>query len=442
MKNEKLSIKRYSSYKNTGFEWLGEVPEHWKTVRAKDICKIFVPQRDKPELDEESGIAWVTSDLLRYKTISLDKVDYFVSDEEAKVKRIRKVPANSVLATCVGEFSLTASNKCPVIVNQQIQAYSCRKNTYSEFINYQIQANISKDYFDIFATETTIKYINKEKFSLIPIFLPPLPEQKAIAHYLDTKTAQCDRKIDLLTQKAKLYGNLKQSLINETVTRGLDKTMPMCDRGIEWLGEVPEHWQNGRIKDFTVSNTAVRTPIHLSEMDLVEFIPMTNINEELGKIKQVNLVPLKDVSSGYTKFKNGDVIFAKITPCMEKGNAALVTGLKDNIGFGSTKFIFFRPSKKLLAKYLHYFLHNVLFRKNAEPFMKGTTGQKRITSFYMATHYLGLPPLTEQKAIAHYLDTKTAQIDQIIQTINSQIDKLKELCKTLINDVVTGKIKV
>lgn len=145
------------------------MPEHWKTVRAKDICKIFVPQRDKPELDEESGIAWVTSDLLRYKTISLDKVDYFVSDEEAKVKRIRKVPANSVLATCVGEFSLTASNKCPVIVNQQIQAYSCRKNTYSEFINYQIQANISKDYFDIFATETTIKYINKEKFSLEPI---------------------------------------------------------------------------------------------------------------------------------------------------------------------------------------------------------------------------------------------------------------------------------
>ena len=74
--------------------------------------------------------------------------------------------------------------------------------------------------------------------------------------------------------------------------------------------------------------------------------------------------------------------------------------------------------------------------------MKGTAGQKRITSLYMTTHYLGLPPLSEQKAIAHYLDTKTTQIDQIIQTINTQIEKLKELRKTLINDVVTGKIKV
>ncbi|MEH2311953.1 MAG: restriction endonuclease subunit S [Nostoc sp.] len=281
-----------------------------------------------------------------------------------------------------------------------------------------------------------------DKFGAITVPFPPATEQKTIALYLDTKTAQCDHKIDLLAQKAILYGKLKQSLINETVTRGLDKSVPMKDSGIEWIGEVPDHWKNGRLKDFIESNTVVKTPIHLNDGDLVEFIPMTNVDEKLGRIKEFDLVPLKEVSNGYTKFKNGDILFAKITPCMENGNAALVNDLKHNIGFGSTEFMVFRPLKKLIARYLHYFLHNDLFRKNAEPFMKGTAGQKRITNLYMTTHYLACPPPSEQKAIADYLDTKTSQIDQIIQTINTQIEKLKELRKTLINDVVTGKIRV
>jgi type I restriction enzyme, S subunit len=169
---------------------------------------------------------------------------------------------------------------------------------------------------------------------------------------------------------------------------------------------------------------------------------MTNVDEKLGRIREFDLVPFKYVSNGYSKFKNGDVIFAKITPCMENGNTVLVAGLTHDIGFGSTEFMVFRSSKNLLPKYLHYFLHNGLFRKNAEPFMKGTAGQKRLPSLYMEIHYLGLPSLSEQKAIADYLNTKTAQIDQITQNLNTQIEKLKELRKTLINDVVTGKIRV
>lgn len=209
------------------------------------------------------------------------------------------------------------------------------------------------------------------------------------------------------------------------------------ESGVEWLGVVPEHWINGRIKDFVDTNPTTKIPNHITEDNLVEFVPMTNVNDELGQIKKFNYVALKEVSTGYTKFKNNDVIFAKITPCMENGNCAIVNGLTHDICFGSTEFIVFRALRKLKIKYLHYFLHNDLFRKNAEPFMRGTAGQKRITSHYMVTHNFALPSHKEQQAIADYLDTKTAQIDRKIELLTQKATLYGKLKQSLINETVT-----
>jgi type I restriction enzyme S subunit len=187
----------------------------------------------------------------------------YVSQAELLNKKIRTVPSFSILATCIGEFSLTAINKTPVVINQQIQAYSFFKKQNIYFIRYQVQSSKTKEYFERFATETTIRYINKEKFALTPLIIPPLDEQKTIATYLDTKTAQIDRKIDLLTQKAQRYEELKKSLINETVTRGLDKSVPMKDSGIEWIGEIPEHWVLKRLKDVaSITRGAILRPVN------------------------------------------------------------------------------------------------------------------------------------------------------------------------------------
>lgn len=209
------------------------------------------------------------------------------------------------------------------------------------------------------------------------------------------------------------------------------------DSGVEWIGKIPVHWINGRVKDFIDTNPITKIPSDIAEDDLVEFIPMTNVNDELGQIKKFNFVNLKEVSTGYTKFKNGDVIFAKITPCMENGNCAIVSGLTHNICFGSTEFMVFRAFRKLTAKYLHYFLHNDTFRRNAEPFMRGTAGQKRITSHHMATHCFVLPPAKEQQAIAAYLDTKTTQIDRQIDLLSQKVVQYGKLKQSLINETVT-----
>lgn len=204
-----------------------------------------------------------------------------------------------------------------------------------------------------------------------------------------------------------------------------------------WFNTVPSHWINGRIKDFAEINPITTVPKNLSPDELVEFVPMTNVNDVLGEIKKFNFVPLKEVSSGYTKFKNKDIIFAKITPCMENGNCAIVNGLTHDISFGSTEFMVFRASLKLNERYLHYFLHNEVFRKNAEPFMKGTAGQKRITTHYMANHFFALPPKLEQDSIVNYLDVKVKKIDRKIDLLTKKASQYNLLKKSLINETVT-----
>lgn len=124
------------------------------------------------------------------------------------------------------------------------------------------------------------------------------------------------------------------------------------------MGKVPAHWVVGRLKDFVAANPTIKIPRNLSAEDVVPFVPMTNVDEELGAIREFNMVALSEVASGYKRFQNGDVIFAKITPCMENGNCAIVSGLSRNIGFGSTEFLVYRPKRGLNSSYLHYFLHN------------------------------------------------------------------------------------
>ena len=204
-----------------------------------------------------------------------------------------------------------------------------------------------------------------------------------------------------------------------------------------WVDETPSHWTCGRLKDFILATSSTKIPKTLNNDDLVEFVPMTNVNAELGIVQQFNYLPLSEVISGYTKFRNGDVIFAKITPCMENGNCAIVKGLKHNVGFGSTEFLVFRASKILFEKYLHYFLHNDLFRKNAEPFMKGTAGQKRIGIQYIETHFFCLPPLSEQQNIVDYLDAETARIDRTIDLLTQKAVQYAQLKQSLINETVT-----
>ena len=307
-----------------------------------------------------------------------------------------------------------------------------KKSFHPRYMYYQLDSTTFKHYTEIVKAGTTFFGISQVAVGRYIAIIPPLPEQKGIANYLDTKTAQIDRKIDLLTQKATKYGKLKRSLINETVTRGLDKTVAIKDSGVEWIGKVPEHWGVSAITNIT--NT-VSTKNHPNE-------ELLSVYRDYGVIikssRDDNHNKAGQNLSNYKLVEPGFLVINK----MKAWQGSL--GVSEFRGIVSPAYITCKTDKKIVERsYLHHLLRcrNYINEYNRLSYgVRVDQWDMRYDDFKYVP--VLLPPMDEQKAIADYLDTNTAHIDRIVTTINTQIEKLKELRKTLINDVVTGKIKV
>ena len=202
--------------KDSGSDWIGEIPEHWDIGKAKYYSSVFVPERAKPNLNESSdGFPWVTTENLRSISPTTSKSKYYVSFKDAQATGSRAVDKNSVLATCVGTFGIAAINEESCIINQQIQAYT-RLNINTKYLLKLIE--LSKDYFSINATMTTIAYVNRDIFADLPIIIPPNSEQEEIAHYIDIKESQIEQLIDLQKLQIDKLKEYKATLINSAVT--------------------------------------------------------------------------------------------------------------------------------------------------------------------------------------------------------------------------------
>ncbi|MBD1937610.1 restriction endonuclease subunit S [Microcoleus sp. FACHB-68] len=415
-----MKIERYQAYKDSGIEWIGEVPHQWKITHIKRICKkVTDGAHTSPDTSSED-YPFLTVVNLKNGSLDFENCLYTSNLDYQKLVRNGCNPKLfDVLYSKDGTISESVAiyeEKDFVVGSSFIILRPNKKDINSKYFSYLLTSSIMRFQASIYIKGATLPRISIFNVAKLFCMVPSLTEQKTIAQYLDTKTGQIDRKIDLLTQKAALYGDLKQSLINETVTRGLDKSVPVKDSGIEWIGEVPEHWVIKRIKD-------------LSFLQSGDNIVSEQI-EDTGQYPVYGGNGLRGYCSQYTN--DGDHILI--------GRQGALCG---NINYASGKFW---ASEHAVVAYLKPFVHikwygEILRIMNLNQYSL-SAAQPGLAVDRVKRLLLPVPPLTEQKAIADYLDTKTAQIDQIIQTINTQIEKLKELRKTLINDVVTGKIKV
>ena len=202
-----------------------------------------------------------------------------------------------------------------------------------------------------------------------------------------------------------------------------------------WLEKMPTDWQRSRIR-----NVAVLSPSYSSISPLPDepctVVPMELLSVD-GKLDVSNQQPLEEISSGLPLFEKGDVLFAKITPCMENGKGAFVRELPTRYAFGSTEFHVLRPSKKINGSFLYYATFNPIYRAYAAENMVGAAGQKRVASRFIKDTRLFLPPLPEQKRIAAYLDASCAAIDAAIAAKRRQLETLNEIRKTEITRVIT-----
>jgi type I restriction enzyme S subunit len=442
MNNYQLSVKSYPVYKDSGVAWLGDVPEHWEVRRVKDIgVNGLTNGLFKKKEDFGFGVKLINvSDL--YQEDNIIKYDCLdrVNANEDEINRYSVVSGDiffvrsSLKLEGIGISSLLEKPEETTVFECHIIRFSPNTKLISpKFLKYLFNSKDIKLKFILVSKTVTMTTISQEKISSIELAVPPLSEQKSIATYLDTKTAQCDRKIDLLTQKATKYGKLKQSLINETVTRGLDKSVPMKDSDYEWNHKIPTSWKETRVKNIFKLVT--------------DLAPNDNNFELLSLFASIGVKPRKDMeqrgnksvtTDGYWMVKKGDIIVNKLLAWMGS------IGLSDYDGVTSPAYDILRKSSEKVDQRFYTYLFRTeiaqaIFKKQSRGIM-----DVRLRLYFdkFGAISVPFPPPEEQKAIADYLDTKTAQIDQIIQTINTQIEKLKELRKTLINDVVTGKIRV
>lgn len=427
---------RYDEYKDSGIEWLGMVPSNWRLYRIKDYTYVkgrigWQGLRSSDFLVKGNFYCVTGTD---FKKGIIDWTNcYFVSKERYEQDSKIQLKENDLLITkdgSIGKIALIVELPLKSTLNSGVFVTRPKIYTYSnKYMFWFLNSLAFKNFIDLTKGGSTIQHLYQNVFDRFIYTLPPLPEQTAIANYLDKKTAQIDRKIDLLTQKADRYKELKQSLINETVTRGLDKSVPLKNSGIEWIGKIPEHWEVKRLKDIAISTNggAFKDDICDSGLPIVK-IQQLKSNKEVLEFCNPNSVKIKPSN----KIKKGDLVFSwstLIEPFIYKGPEAVLN-----------QHIFKIDKKKDVSK-LWLFYKILQSTDRLMIFAHGST-MKHILKSDFDNLEIETPNYKEQKQIANYLDKKTAQIDKITETINTQIEKLKELRKTLINDVVTGKIKV
>ena len=438
-----LKVERYAAYKDSGVEWLGEVPAHWEIKRLKDNLKFFhgyaFTDEDYADCVTNNYLVKITEIKNEKVDLSKAKVELIVTDKISKYK-INKgdllIALSGATSGKVGFFDLDET----CYLNQRVARINADRKINLSFVFYLLNRAATVEQMYVMSNITAQPNFNNNILFICFAF-PQLTEQTAIAAYLDSKTAQIDRQIDLLSQKATQYGKLKQSLINETVTRGLDKSVPMKDSGVEWIDKIPSTWALLHLKNCV--STKITDGPHATPIFIDGGVPFLsaeavqdgclNFSAKRGYISEAD----DKIYSLKCKPKKHDIFIVKSGSTT--GKVGYVS-TDDNFNIWSPLALV-RSGKDFDSRYVYLFLSSSFFQKQVQMFWSFGT-QPNIGMSVIEALQIAVPPLAKQTAIAAYLNTKTAQIDRIVTTINQQINKLKDLRKALINDVITGKIKV
>ena len=437
-------FKPYTKYKDSGIEWLGEVPEHWGKSRLRWLSQIYsggTPDKMNQDYWTAGTIPWLNSGAVNQGIIT--EPSDFITQEAFENSSTKWIKPDSLVIALAGQGKtkgMVAQLAIEATCNQSLAAITPENEISPRFLfwwlssNYQNIRNLSGgDLRD---------GLNLDLIGDIQCPLPEIQEQRFIANFLDQETSRIDTLISEKERLISLLQEYRQALISHAVTKGLDPKVKMKDSGVEWLGEVPEHWEMKRLRFVAKFNPSKTEATLLDRSTEVSFLPMEAIGND-GSLDLERTRPIGELDTKYTYFREGDVTIAKITPCFENGKGAIMRGLFNGIGFGTTELIVARPkSEKTTSQYLYQIFISSPFRKFGEAAMYGAGGQKRVSDDFIQDFSTAFPPLSEQLSISSFLDRETSRIDTLISEAKKFIDLLKEYRSSLITAAVTGKIDV
>ncbi|MFA7616061.1 MAG: restriction endonuclease subunit S [Weeksellaceae bacterium] len=431
-------MKRYDSYKDSGIEWIGEIPSHWEIKNLRK--QPFNFEVGKRKETEEKEVISIGGEHIQNEKFSFQNMR-FVSNSFFEDSKNGKIKIGDTLLVKDGATIGKAMyvSKMPyekMLLNEHVYKIEANK-----FLYYVIISNPSQFQFWMNNQSSAQESITSETLKSFNFCWPEKSEQLTISAYLDKKTSEIDRMIADKEELLKLYEEEKTAVINQAVTKGINPKVKMKDSGIEWLGEIPEHWETVKLNgicNLVRGNTNFKKDELLSEGKYVAL--------QYGKTYKVN-----EVNNKYQFYVNdefykasqivnyGDVIFISTSETIEDLGHSVYYNRKDIGLLGGEQILLKTRMEIINGKYLYY--SSITFAKELR---KYATGIKvfRFNINDLKKTYIAFPPIKEQQSIVDFIESETTRIDTKIKDTQKLIELLKEYRTALISEVVTGKVKV
>ena len=414
--------------KDSGVEWIGQIPAEWKRVKLKEVTNIIMGQSPEAQDIKDFGNIPFMQGNREFGSIYPNAVKF--CDNSPKKSRIGDI----LLSVRAPVGAINVSDKVYAIGRGLCSI--CATSINSKFLMYffmLIMQDTKK-----FGQGSTFDAITIQELKQLPVLLPPINTQNRIASYLDRKCAQIDAIIAKQQQIIEKLKEYKLSVITEAVTKGLDPNVPMKDSGVEWIGKIPEHWEFRKIKNCCdVVDCKNRTPEIIPDGDYI-VVRTTCIKDGMFSYNGSYRTDRKNFEEWTAKGQPqyGDIFFTREAPM---GEACLVPN-EDNLCMGQ-RVMFFRPIHGEDPRFILYSIYGPLVREYIESKNKGSTVGHLKLGQVASLPLLYCAP-EEQKKIANYLDEKCKAINELISCKQEVVGKLQQYKKSLIYEVVTGKKEV
>ena len=411
-------MKIYDSYKDSGVEWIGEIPIGWTTPRLKhSITKSFGGEViDKSFWGDGPETLYTTSK-------KIHKSDYPNFNEE------RRTTESDLLLSRNGD-GIVHIPPFGCIYTNVVQLVRIKDGVDRRFLWYSLTFQIKP--LNSFSDGDFIVSLNKEQWFNLLTPLPPLSEQQQIVSFLDTKTLFIDSLIEKTQRKIELLKEKRTSLINEVVTKGLNPNVEMKDSGVEWIGEIPSHWEKPFFGLISNLQQGLQIPFDdrffEKEEGMFEYITTKSVHNP-NDPRQYILNPKKSVVC-----KRDEILYGRT------GNTGEVITNVEGV-FHNNFFKIDYDKNKIIKEYLIYQLTNSRFKETIL-LLSGTTTIPDLNHGDFNSMRCLIPPLQEQQQIVSHLDEQTQLIDKTITIEEKRTELLKEYRQSLISEVVTGKLKV
>jgi type I restriction enzyme S subunit len=439
-----MSFPRYPEYKDSGVSWLGKVPAHWEVSPLKYFARVgngSTPSREQPAYWAEDGYPWLNSAAVNQEAIT--EANQFVTELALSECHLPKIQPPAVLIGITGQGrtrGMASTLMFEATISQHIayvQPDSAKASV--SWVRRVIDANYQLLRDESEAGGSTKGAITCEQISALKVPLPPPVEQTAIVAFLEREIAKIDALVAEQQQLIELLNEKRQAIISHAVTKGLNTDAPMKHAGIEWLGEVPAHWEVKKLKHISPELT-VGIVVEPSKHYVEEGIPaLRSLNVKSGSISLENLVFITQEGHelhSKSRLRVGDIVVVRSG---QPGTAAVVPQELD--GCNCIDLIVIRKPTVGTEQFLCWYLGSDFALVQ---FSVGSGGaiQQHFNISTAAELIVAVPPPAEQTAIAAFLDAVTAEIDMLTAEAQRAIEILQERRTALISAAVTGQIDV